>query len=233
MFAVVWSCGNEQKFINNIIDMKSINVKNFKETLSPSLTNGSGSSVEKIFNPLDPYFITGFADAESCFYLVIKKSTKVKVGWLVELRFEIRLHKRDEPLLKLIKAYFNGIGIIYKDSKSVLYRVQRIKDLNIIIYHFNKYPLITQKLADFLLLKRVFELVICKKHLTEEGIKEIFALKASINNGLPSELKSVYPDLIPVTRPSVLDQEIKDPNWLSGFTAGEGCWATVRVCPDI
>lgn len=40
MFTVIWSCGNEQKFVNNIIDMKFINVENFKETLSPSITNG-------------------------------------------------------------------------------------------------------------------------------------------------------------------------------------------------
>jgi hypothetical protein len=61
--------------------------------------------------------------------------------------------------------------------------------------------------------------------LTAEGLKEIIAIKASINRGLTEQLKTAFPDRPkPVPRPSVEDQEIKDPNWLAGFTSAEGCF---------
>jgi len=49
-----------------------------------------------------------------------------------------------------------------------------------------------------------------------------------VNKGLLSELKEVYPDVEPVKRCDVVNKEIPDPNWLVGFTSGEGCFA-VRV----
>jgi hypothetical protein len=60
--------------------------------------------------------------------------------------------------------------------------------------------------------------------LTVEGIIEFIAIKASINKGLTKELKTAFPNLIPVPRSSVVNQEIKDLNWLAGFTSAEGCF---------
>ncbi|HLT42013.1 MAG TPA: hypothetical protein VKZ95_04850 [Sphingobacteriaceae bacterium] len=56
------------------------------------------------------------------------------------------------------------------------------------------------------------------------GLQEIVNLRASINNGLSDELKAAFPNTNPVPRPEVVHQVIKDPNWLAGFTAGEGCF---------
>lgn len=47
-------------------------------------------------------------------------------------------------------------------------------------------------------------------------------IRASINNGLSAELKEAFPNSIPVTRPLVVNQEIKDPQWLAGFASGDG-----------
>jgi len=65
-----------------------------------------------------------------------------------------------------------------------------------------------------------------KEHLTLEGLAKIVALKASMNMGLSEELKAAFSqgDLVPISRPSVVDPEIKDPNWLVGFVDGEGCF---------
>jgi len=51
-----------------------------------------------------------------------------------------------------------------------------------------------------------------KEHLTEEGLRKIIAIKVNMNLGLSEELKTAFPDLLPVPRPPVVDQEIKDPN---------------------
>jgi hypothetical protein len=101
------------------------------------------------------------------------------------------------------------------------------KELKVIIDHFDKYPLITQKQVNFKLFKQVVEMLSRKEHLTIEGIHKLIAIKASINLGLSEELKAAFPDTIPVMRPIVEDQEIKDSNWLSGFTSAEGCFLII------
>lgn len=49
-----------------------------------------------------------------------------------------------------------------------------------------------------------------------------------MNRGLSDALKVHFPNIVPSVRPIFDDIDIKDPNWLSGFTSGEGCFL-VRV----
>jgi hypothetical protein len=51
-----------------------------------------------------------------------------------------------------------------------------------------------------------------KEHLTLEGLYQIVAIKAALNRRLSDKLKSAFPDILPVPRPLVVDQRIKDPN---------------------
>ena len=106
------------------------------------------------------------------------------------------------PLLKEIQAYFGGIGRITEGKNNCGYYVSSIEELTtVIIPHFIKYPLITQKLADFLLFKFVINMVNNKEHLTMKGLQKILAVKASINLGLNDELKAAFPDTVPTLRP--------------------------------
>jgi len=71
----------------------------------------------------------------------------------------------------MIRAALGRVGNITKRTKDTIqYRVVSLKDLAVIIAHFDKYPLITQKQADFILFKQAFEMVKSKEHLTIEGI---------------------------------------------------------------
>jgi len=98
---------------------------------------------------LNPWFVTGFTDAEGSFSTIVAKSDNLKVQWQARLFFQISLHVKDKILLEQIKDFF-GVGEIYsKTSDSIIYSVKSIKDLTIIIDHFEKYPLITQKRADY------------------------------------------------------------------------------------
>ena len=133
---------------------------------------------------LNPYFVTGFFDAESSFHIQIKKGSTTKTGWSVQLRFQINLHKKDKVLLEKVELYL-GIGSITKKGKdAVQFQVSSIKDLEIIINHFDKYLLITQKWYDYQLFKMAFYLVKNKEHLTMKGLINIVAIKASMNKGL-------------------------------------------------
>jgi hypothetical protein len=137
------------------------------------------------------------------------------------------LHKKDIALLELIQSSLLGVGNITKQNKyeMVDFRVTSLKDLiNVIIPHFDKYPLITQKKADFELFKRVINLMNRREHLNADGLQEIVNIRASINLGLSDVLKEAFPDVIPVERPLVTNKKIKDSNWLAGFISGEGCF---------
>jgi hypothetical protein len=79
-----------------------------------------------------------------------------------------------------------------------------IKDINMLINHLNKYPLLTQKQGDYLLFKQVIDLFNNKTHLTLDGIKGIVNIKASMNLGLSEKLRLEFPDVIPVDRPLTL-----------------------------
>ena len=103
---------------------------------------------------LHPNFITGFSDAECCFYIQIIKDSTYKTGSQVQAIFIIGLNKKDIELLKGIQSFF-GIGQIYTQNGKIYYKISSIKNLSIIINHFEKYPLRTQKQADFLLFKLI------------------------------------------------------------------------------
>lgn len=162
-------------------------------------------------NKLNPWFITGLSDSESSFIVNITKKPKYKTGYDVSLSFSIGLNEKDKALLENIQSYF-GIGQIYKHTQNCYsYRVQSVKDLQVIITHFDKYPLITQKLADYLLFKEVVNIIELKKHLSKEGLEKIVGIKASINRGLSNVLKEAFPNVVVVKRPLIENQTIPHP----------------------
>lgn len=106
----------------------------------------------------------------------------------------------------------------------VQFRVFSIKELDIILNHFNQYPLISKKWADFLLFKEALELIKNKEHLTIEGFNKIISIRASMNKGLPDSLKILFSNIISKTVPEVTLPDKLDPNWVAGLTEGEGCF---------
>lgn len=157
--------------------------------------------------------------------MIIRKNAELKVGWAIELKFAIGLHIKELALLEAIQKFF-GVGKLYNQGKNAKqFRVSSIKDIELIINHFDKYPLISQKQADYLLFKQAIDLIKNKEHSTIFGVQKIVALKASMNLGLSDELKNAFSNTKAVSRPFVVKQTINDPFWIAGFTAGEGCFS--------
>ena len=90
--------------------------------------------------------------------------------------------------------------------------VQDLRGLNVIINHFEKYPLLTKKYEDFILFSRIVTLINKKEHLTLSGLHEIISLKASMNLGLSALLKTAFPDNIPIIRPKRTDEVLLNSN---------------------
>lgn len=89
--------------------------------------------------------------------------------------------------MEKIKTYFGERGKINKTGKdrdSLSYVISSRKLItDVILPHFDKYPLITNKKADYELFKHVIEKMNNKEHLTPEGLQGIINLRASLNLG--------------------------------------------------
>ena len=93
--------------------------------------------------------ITGFTDAEGTFSFKLNQGFySSKFGFIISPQFKIGLHIRELNLLKSIKDYFN-VGYIHISGNSVSYSVTSVKELNVIIKHFDRYPLMSSKLYSF------------------------------------------------------------------------------------
>lgn len=197
---------------------------------------------------LDPYWVTGFVDAEGCFSVIIEISkeelsslsslSSLSPKWKVRISFEINLHEKDKDILYKIQSFFGVGGVYHRPVKEIsVYRVTNVTYIkNIIIPHFTKYPLLSKKAIDFLLWSKVVEIILNKDHLTKEGFLNILSYYASINRGLSPGVSSVlkyYPKILPVYRPVINLPGNLNPHWVSGFVAGDGGFSIyVRSAED-
>ncbi len=174
---------------------------------------------------VNPGVWSGLIDGEGSFSIIVDRNKARKSGWRVQLKFQIGLDTKDLNLLYLLQQHLGGIGSIHlaRNRDIVNYSIDSIEDLNKLIFHLEKYPLLTQKAADFLLFKKAVELVNNKAHITVQGVKKIVNIKASMNLGLSDILKSEFAGYTPVERPVInYENVILDPHWISGFVSAEG-----------
>jgi len=197
---------------NQIIQRRFYSIESFKS---------------KFILQTEPWFISGFSDAEGCFLVIVRKSKKMKFGWQIEVNFSINLHIRDIDLLKLIQIYFDGAGRIGKERNSCCdYTVGSLDQIvKKVIPHFEKYPLKSKKYSDYLLFKEVVLIMQRGEHLTKEGLQKIINIRASLNKGLTTTLIKAFPNTINFPRQQVPLKNAKlNPHWIAGFTSGDGCF---------
>ena len=174
---------------------------------------------------VNPGVWSGFIDGEGSFSIIVDKNKVHKLGWRIQLKFQLGLHTKDLNILYLLQQQLGGIGTIYltRNRDIVNYSIDSIQGLNNLIFYLERYPIFTQKAVDFLLFKKAVELVNNKAHLTLEGLKELINIKASMNLGLSDMLKSEFAGYTPVERPLIhYDNVSLNPHWLSGFVSAVG-----------
>lgn len=125
------------------------NKNNFNNTIRYYSRGATTTKVNKMLN-ITPGFVTGFIDGEGSFILGLQARSDYLTGWQATSYLTIKLHSKDKFLLEAIQSYFGGIGSIKKGTEnSVIYTVSSIKEIDVIIAHFDKYPLLTQKKSRF------------------------------------------------------------------------------------
>ncbi len=195
------------------------NYINVDKVLRKNLSINHRASSE---NKLDSNWVTGFTDAEGCFSVIIEIPDPSK--WKIRISFEINLHEMDKDILYKIQSFF-GVGAVYHraDRKKSVYRVSNVSYINkVIIPHFTEYPLISQKARDFLLWSKVVEIISNRDHLTKQGFDKILSYYASINKGVSKKVGNYYPDILPTEKPVINLPKKLNPQWVSGFVAGDG-----------
>jgi hypothetical protein len=134
--------------------------------------------------------------------VTILKTSSYKTGWNVQARVQIKMHEKDRVLIQSIQEFFGGIGYLSKPNNrsTVEFRVSTLNDIvDVILPHFDNYPLITKKQSHYLLFKQIVSLMLNKEHNTLEGTQKIVNLRASLNKGLPINLKEAFPMTISAT----------------------------------
>lgn len=94
-------------------------------------------------------------------------------------RFIIELHKKDLALLTRIQSFFKGVGSITKNPTKDVVRFSVVdinKIINVILPHFDKYPLQSTKLIDFKFWQECVNIIKNKTHLSVEGMNNISLL---------------------------------------------------------
>jgi len=99
---------------------------------------------------LEPWYVTGFCDGEAAF-------TYSRNGGTFAIYFGVKQKEDSKQIIDDIWGYFGYVGNIYRDKgalprknsgftkPSVYYRVTKIDELKIIVDHFDKYPIQSDK----------------------------------------------------------------------------------------
>lgn len=190
--------------------------------LQNSLFSTALISSQTINRKINPWFITGFVDAEGYFSLSISSDNRAVTKYSVSLLFGINLHIKDIKILQGIQQTL-GVGKIYTNEKVASYRVKGFNNLAILVEHFSKYPLVSTKAYNYEVFKQAFLILGAKKHLKIEGLKKLVALKNVIN----SESKNFASTLDPLNMQDLSIYKytfkgIPDAMWVAGFVSGDG-----------
>ena len=65
----------------------------------------------------------------AAFFVKVGKKKNMKIGWVVEPVFTVRLHIKDVSLLKLMQTYFGGIEkiYVYNNTNEAIFIVSKLK----------------------------------------------------------------------------------------------------------
>ena len=170
--------------------MGSLLIKNQNDPVTTSSFHGRDDSVfpnhktpTSSENRNIPEYISGYVDGEGCFTVTFNRKPKALLGWEFRHSFSVSQNEDRRQVLDLIQKYFR-CGFIRRDwsDKTVKFEVRDHKDLmGKIIPHFEKFPLISDKHNDFILFKKICEIVESRNHLDKVGFKNVIALAYKMN----------------------------------------------------
>ena len=146
--------------------------------------NPSVPDIIKIPNnlTLNNAWLSGFTDAKGCFNVNIIKRKESKIGHRIIMRFLLDQRNALDLFTILSNLFQYGYVSLRSGTKEVYrFTIDSLKGLKVIIKYYNQYPLKTKKKESYKNWLKIYEMMVDKKHLTEEGFKQIKELRKFIN----------------------------------------------------
>ena len=117
------------------------------------------------------YYLAGFADAEGCFSISLKKEPTARFGWALDPVFHVTQHKSGKAVLEMLRTELKCGRIIQKSGQNETYvfLVDNRRQLTEkVIPFFRKHRLVVKQ-KDFQLFSEIIEDMNKKLHWTREG----------------------------------------------------------------
>mgnify|MGYP002711996048 CR=1 FL=1 len=146
---------------------------------------------------LNPYYVTGFTEADGCFYVSIYREPKAKIGFRIVPVFYITQDLASEQVLYAIHHTIapSEPGKFTKrfQDNTLTYSLRGVQACKSVIAHFDKYPLLGEKQNNFMIFRSILGLLEQKKHLTDPA--EVAKLAYTMNTKGASRRRS-FPELL-------------------------------------
>ena len=141
------------------------------------------------------WYLAGFADGEGSFNVSLRKKD-YSIGWQICPSFNVS--QRDRVILALFKRWF-GCGTLRERSDGVVYyEVTNIRSLHQkVVPFFRKFKFLSfSKKRNFRIFRSIIDIMVERKHLEEEGLKQILALREKLNEGRGRKRKYNQDDVL-------------------------------------
>lgn len=139
-------------------------------------------------------YLSGFADGEGSFCVYFSPRSRMTLGWEVRPSFSVGQNISRPEVIKLFQEYFRcGNLRPNKGDNTMKFEIRSLRALlDVVIPHFEKYPLLSSKRKEFEKFVIICKLLSQNLHLTEEGFKTILDLAFEMNGVGARRYKKEY-----------------------------------------
>jgi hypothetical protein len=150
----------------------------------------------KTVPPEKGHYFAGFTDGEGSFNVSLRRREDHKVHWQVVLTFNVS--QRESYILAQFKQLLGCGRLQYRKDGVCYFVVSNPRSImERVIPFFERFHFLSQtKQKNFRIFKEISKLVAEKKHLTDEGLKEIVALRETLNEGRGRKRKYTQQDVL-------------------------------------
>lgn len=144
--------------------------------------NSSSADNQQVSKKISNDYFAGFVDGEGCFYVGFSKRDDLPMKWQIVTEFHVSQNPGSRNVLEALQdrlgcGYLKPNHAKSNSDKTWILIVKDRGDLeNQVIPFFKKHQLQSAKQQDFLIFKKVLQIIREKRHLTKEGFTEIVTL---------------------------------------------------------
>jgi len=187
-------------------------VKEELEVVNKNHDFALGSPEQKLAS----WWVTGISDSEGNFSISTQNTNS---GHKVSLAYKVTQKGHSSGILYDLQRYY-GCGNIHIDNRkenAFKFNVTRLDDIiNIIVPHFDSYPLLSSKNLDYQDFRTVAFMMKDRLHLNKEGMNKVISIKENMNSSRSFEERWNYLDK---AGHITLNNE-----WVQAFIDGEGSY---------